>query len=89
VCLNANIVRQFEFVQHTWANNPNFGGLHNEPDPLISPTAGGDYRIPGQPVRTRLTGLPRFVAVQGGAYFFLPGIRAVRWLAARAQAPNT
>jgi Dyp-type peroxidase family len=86
VCLNANIARQFEFVQHTWANNPNFNGLHNEPDPLISPTAGADYRIPGRPVRTRLTGLPRFVSVQGGAYFFLPGLRAVRWLASRARA---
>ncbi len=86
LCLNANIARQFEFVQHTWVNNPNFAGLHDEPDPLISPTAGGDYRIPGRPVRTRLTGLPRFVAVQGGAYFFLPGVRALRWLGSRAQA---
>jgi hypothetical protein len=26
-------------------------------------------------------GLPRFVSVRGGAYFFLPGIRALRYLA--------
>ncbi len=86
LCLNANIARQFEFVQHTWANNPNFAGLHDEPDPLISPKAGRDFRIPDRPVRTRVTGLPRFVTVRGGAYFFLPGLRAVRWLASRAQA---
>jgi hypothetical protein len=28
-----------------------------------------------------LSGLPQFVTVQGGAYFFLPGIRALRYLA--------
>ena len=27
----------------------------------------------------RLTGLPQFVTVLGGAYFFLPGIRALRF----------
>jgi hypothetical protein len=29
-----------------------------------------------------VVGLPRFVHVRGGAYFFMPGIRAVRFLAA-------
>jgi hypothetical protein len=29
----------------------------------------------------RVTGLPQFVTVLGGAYFFLPGIRALRYLA--------
>jgi hypothetical protein len=29
----------------------------------------------------RLSGLPQFVTVRGGAYFFLPGIRALRYLA--------
>jgi hypothetical protein len=28
-----------------------------------------------------LTALPAFVTVRGGAYFFLPGIRALRYLA--------
>jgi hypothetical protein len=28
----------------------------------------------------RLEGLPQFVTVAGGAYFFLPGIRALRFL---------
>ena len=35
ICLNANIARQFEFVQHTWVNNPKFGGLYEETDPII------------------------------------------------------
>jgi Dyp-type peroxidase family len=86
LCLNANISRQFEFVQHTWLNNPTFAGLRGEPDPLVSPHGRDEYRIPGRPVRTRLTGLPRFVTVRGGAYFFLPGLRAIRYLANRAGA---
>jgi hypothetical protein len=36
--------------------------------------------------RQRLEGLPQFVTVAGGAYFFLPGIRALRFLAARGAA---
>ena len=82
VCLNANIARQFEFVQHTWINNPHFAGLHDEPDPLVAPTSGASFRIPALPIRQRVNGLPRFVTVRGGAYFFLPGLRALRSLSA-------
>jgi hypothetical protein len=35
VCLNADIERQFEFVQQNWINNPAFGGLYAERDPLV------------------------------------------------------
>ena len=31
--------------------------------------------------RGGLAGLPQFVTVRGGAYFFLPGIRALRYIA--------
>jgi hypothetical protein len=37
--------------------------------------------MPGRPVRTRVKGLPQFVAIQGGAYLFLPGLKAIRYLA--------
>ncbi|HET7543072.1 MAG TPA: Dyp-type peroxidase, partial [Polyangiaceae bacterium] len=82
VCLNANIRRQFEFVQQTWLNNPKFGGLYQERDPLIGEADGdtSEFTIPGRPVRQRLEGLPRFVDVRGGEYFFLPSIRALRFL---------
>ena len=82
VCLSANIARQFEFVQHTWLNNPKFDGLYQDPDPLVAPHDGTDcFTIPRKPVRARLTGLPQFVTVEGGAYFFLPGLNAIRYLA--------
>ena len=89
ICLNANIQRQFEFVQGAWLMSTQFNGLHEESDPLLGnrlPGAAGtrcDYfSMPqsGGPTQ-RLEGLPQFVSVSGGAYFFLPGIRALRFLA--------
>ncbi|HZQ99617.1 MAG TPA: Dyp-type peroxidase [Chloroflexota bacterium] len=83
ICLNANLARQFEFVQHTWVNNHKFAGLYDDADPLVGPRCphGATFTMPAHPVRRRITGLPRFVTTRGGAYFFLPGIRAVRYLA--------
>jgi Dyp-type peroxidase family len=83
MCLNANIARQFEFIQHTWVNNAKFGGLYDDPDPIVtaSEQLGSTFTVPANPVRQRVTGVPPFVTVRGGAYFFLPGIRAVRYLA--------
>ncbi|HWH34879.1 MAG TPA: Dyp-type peroxidase [Acidimicrobiales bacterium] len=83
LCLNANIERQFEFVQHHWCNNEKFAGLYDEQDPLLGtpPEEGGVFSAPDTPYRRRYLGLPSFVTVRGGAYFFLPGIRALRTLA--------
>jgi Dyp-type peroxidase family len=83
VCLSASIARQFEFIQRTWVNNPKFSGLYEDADPLVgSRRAGADCSaIPGTPIRSRLTRLPQFVTVRGGAYFFLPGVKALRYLA--------
>jgi Dyp-type peroxidase family len=83
LCLSANIARQFEFIQHTWVNNPKFSGLYQDADPLVAARRDGAdcFTIPGQPVRTRLTALPQFVTTRGGAYFFLPGLKALRYLA--------
>ena len=83
ICFCANIARQFEFIQHTWINNPNFDGLYDDTDPILgvhSPN-GGTFTIQANPVRKRVTGLPRFISVLGGAYFFMPGISAFRYLA--------
>jgi deferrochelatase/peroxidase EfeB len=88
ICLGANIQRQFEFVQSAWLMSTKFNGLHDESDPLLGnrlpgpPAARSDYFSMPQangPAR-RLAGLPQFVTVLGGAYFFLPGIRALRYL---------
>lgn len=89
IALNANIGRQFEFIQNAWVNSSKFDGMSDENDPLLGnrqatvgcpvtdrfslPQAGG--------VTRRVAGLPQFVTVRGGAYFFLPSIRALWYIA--------
>jgi Dyp-type peroxidase family len=81
ICLNADIRRQFEFVQQSWVNNIKFDGLSIEDDPLVG--ACDSFTIQKPEGHERLTGLGlgRFVTVKGGAYFFMPGIAALRYLA--------
>lgn len=81
IALNADIQRQFEFVQQTWLVSKKFNGLSDETDVLIGDNDGNGFMsLPGEPVRQRLCGVPRFVRVRGGGYFFLPGMRALRFL---------
>ena len=81
--LCASLVRQFEFAQNVWINDPNFHELGNERDPMIGAQDGTyDLTIPKRPIRRKIKGLPAFTTVKGGAYFFLPGIEALRYLAA-------
>ncbi len=84
----ASLSRQFEFAMNVWTNDPNFNGLENERDPIIGTHDGTfDMTIPKRPVRKRIAGLPAFTTIRGAAYFFLPGIRALRLLAG-AGAPT-
>ena len=79
----ASLVRQFEFAQNVWVNDPNFHELGNERDPMIGAQDGSyDMTIPKRPIRRKIKGLPAFTTVKGGAYFFLPGIKALHYLAA-------
>ena len=78
----ASLVRQFEFAQNVWANDKAFHELVNERDPIIGNQDGTlEYKIPKRPIRKTITGLPAFTTVRGGAYFFLPGLKALRYLA--------
>jgi Dyp-type peroxidase family len=79
IFLNADIERQYEFVQRQWLNAPSFAGLWNAPDPILGP-AGRDFTWQRRPVPRRRVGLPRFVTVRGGEYFFVPGISALQFL---------
>lgn len=79
----ASLVRQFEFAQNVWINDRNFHELGNEHDPICGTQDGTlDYTVPKRPIRTVHRGLPAFTTLKGGAYFFLPGINALRYLAA-------
>lgn len=83
LCVNANLRRQFEFIQQAWAANPKFAELADEDDPIIGQRAftRSVFTMPGEPVRRRVTGLPTFVTLRGGGYFFVPGVRVLRYLA--------
>lgn len=90
ICLNANISRQFEFVQGSWLASPYFAGLSGEQDPMLGnrvpvngggPSDGFAY-VDGSGCPRLLSGLPQFVTVKGGAYFFLPGLRGLEMILA-------
>ena len=95
ICLNTNIARQFEFVQGAWLANAKFAGLTGEQDPLLGnreafpvppvsaePQRTDSFTRPGaEPALRRAIGVPQFVTVKGGAYFFMPGLAAMRWIA--------
>lgn len=95
ICLNASLVRQFEFVQGAWLVYPKFGGLTDEADPVT----GNRLPFPADQPTDRFTrqravgpsthysGLPQFVTVMGGAYFFMPGLSALRAMASPIDLP--
>jgi hypothetical protein len=82
VFLGAHLDRQFEFIKTDWVNDGNFIGYSGEKDPVAGQTHGtGIMTIPEQPIRRRIQDLPSFVVTRGGEYGFIPGLRALRWLA--------
>ncbi len=88
MCLNADIERQFEFVQQTWMNASSFHGLRNEMDPIagISQPAGGSgtFTIPTPAGPIEVRGVKPYVTVRGGGYFFLPSRSVLRFLSGTA-----
>lgn len=78
MCLNTDIARQFEFIQQTWLLNRGFATLHGETDPLLGPR--GRFTLPDHPIRRRVQ-VETFVQMAGGAYFFLPSLPALDFLA--------
>ncbi len=90
ICLNADIERQFELVQQDWINSPKFGGAYTDADVVAGANDPASSRIssqrtftiPAEPVRRRILNIPRFITTRGGAYFFLPSIRGLRFLGA-------
>ncbi len=92
VCLVGNITRQFEFVQNAWVISSKFAGVQDERDPLLGTRSALLNRAPTDRFRrpdaagpTRIaTAMPQFVTVKGGGYFFMPGLRALRYIAGPA-----
>lgn len=77
--IQADIERQFEFVQKEWMQGGEFLGLDaKEQDPFNGVGGeGSQMSVPGAK-RPFLFDLPRFVTVKGGEYLFVPGLNALK-----------
>lgn len=87
ICLNSDIAGQFEFIQDTWVNNPNFGDLEGERDAILAASIDAKVSLPAKPfTRWMSRDVPPVVTVRGGAYFFMPGRKALQALTLRDDA---
>jgi Dyp-type peroxidase family len=84
IALNADIAGQFEMIQHSWLNNFHFNGLYTGTDPISHFSEDEGITIQNRPANLQISRPAPFVRVRGGAYFFLPGIKALRAIAASA-----
>jgi putative iron-dependent peroxidase len=83
IALNADLERQYEFVQQNWIVNRKFGDLADERDPIVGGSGDGAPRVfsvPDNPVGRKLSLTADFTRVEGGGYFFLPSLAALRML---------
>ncbi len=95
--INADINRQFEFVQQQWMNYGNDFKAGNDKDILLG-NHGVDEKMPGKAVIQTdpagddapffLANIPRFVETRGGDYFFVPSLTALRMIAAGVIDPT-
>ena len=79
--VQADIERQFEFVNKEWMQGGEFIALDaNEQDPIVGVGGeGSQLTVPGAR-RPFLFDLPAFVRVKGGEYLFVPGLKALAGL---------
>jgi putative iron-dependent peroxidase len=81
IACNADLERQFEFIHQRWMRNFRFVNLDHEDDPIVgSPKQPKKFTIPGLPSGSEVS-LEALTQTLGGGYFFLPGIRALEFIA--------
>ena len=69
-----------------WINDRTFHELGNERDPIWGSQDGTlEFKIPTRPIRKVLRGRPAFTTLKDAAYFFLPGLNGLRYLATRHE----
>ena len=93
ICLNANLARQFEFVQQQWINYGNDLGQGEDTDPVVGNRSyQGRFVIPGDPAKGEepfvCSGMQSFVTLKGGAYFFVPSVTALQMIGSNAIDPR-
>lgn len=87
--LCASLAAQFESLQLSWLNlglqDPTITGTN---DPLVGtndPATAGFAWDTAEGQRVVVRGLPNFVTTRGGAYCFLPSIKAMQWIASKGR----
>src|SRR5215475_8198779 len=93
MALNASLFRQFEFVQQQWIEYGNDAHQGNDKDVLLGNHGGnGRFIVQGtaDPGNRPFIcgGLPNFVELRGGDYFFMPSLTALRMMADGAVDPR-
>jgi len=93
MALNASIFRQFEFVQQQWIEYGNDAHQGNDKDFLLGNHEGkGRFVIQGttdpQNPPFICGGLPNFVELRGGDYFFMPSLTALAMIATNTVDPR-
>ena len=97
--LNADLSRQFEFVQQQWLNYGNDFRLANDQDPLlgnhganIEGRGSGRMAIQGDKTTGKppyfCAGMPTLVETRGGDYYFVPSLTCLRMIAAGTVDPT-
>jgi Dyp-type peroxidase family len=93
MALNASIFRQFEFVQQQWIEYGNDAHQGNDKDFLVGNHDGtGKFMVQGTADPTNppflCCGLPNFVELRGGDYFFIPSLTALAMIATENVDPR-
>lgn len=81
IALCADLERQFEFVQRNWINSNNFQALNEENDPIVGKrNTPGNFTIPTAGGSIKIDGIPSFVSLLAGGYFFVPSKSSLMYL---------
>lgn len=87
IACNADIERQFEFIHQRWIRNIRFGNLHHEDDPVVGKSEScKQFTVPRLPTGDEVS-FAALTETLGGGYFFLPGIRALKFIAEHRSVP--
>lgn len=81
IFISARAYDTIEFLQQEWINRGNFIDLADERDPVVGVhEAPGDFTLPEEPVRRRVSGVSTFNRLRGGEYMFMPSLPALEWI---------
>lgn len=93
MALNASLARQFEFIQQQWLEYGNDSHLGNEKDLMLgNHEKPGRFMVQGDETPSNppylCCGIPGFVELRGGDYFFIPSMTALKMMSTGTVDPR-